>query len=425
MQNLPVPAIHRRLTRPLADFVRQEAGAGMLLVIAAIVAMVWVNSPVGDSYVELWNTTINLPGDVLDLDLRGWVNDGAMALFFFVVGLEIKREVVEGELRDPRQAALPIIGALGGMIVPAVIYAALNAGGDGSKGWGIPMATDIAIVTGVVALLGRRVPSWIGLFLLALAIADDIGAIIVIALFYSSGVSLVWLGAAGASVVVAFLSRRALPWVPVCIVAGAICWFALHEAHVHPTLAGVAFGMLTPLIPIGRRGGEELVDDTENSPAGSVSVLEWLEHRLHPWTAYLIVPAFALANAGVRVPADAIGDAFTSSVTWGVVLGLVGGKTIGIASFTLLAVALGIGRLPGGVRPFHIVAGAALAGIGFTVSLFVAELAFGDDLVGRDARLGVLAGSIVAAALGTVLTTLASRRTPEAASQPEPQPVPG
>jgi NhaA family Na+:H+ antiporter len=397
----------RRVIRPLADFLRQEAAAGVLLVTAAVVALVWVNGPFGESYEELWSTTIQLPGTALDLDLRHWINDALMAFFFLVAGMEIKREIVEGELRDPRQAALPIIGAVGGMIVPALIYAAFNAGTATSKGWGIPMATDIAIVTGVVALLSRRVPSWIGLFLLALAIVDDFGAIIVIAVFYSEGVSLGWLAAAIATVVVAAVARRLLPWVPVLIVGGVACWWFLFQAEVHPTLAGVAFGLLTPLDPRTKGG---YVDVSANEPAGEVSVLEWLEHLVTPWTAFLIVPLFALANAGVRVPLDTIGDALSSRAAWGVLLGLVVGKLVGIASFTLVAVRIGLGRLPPAIRPYDVIAGSALAGIGFTVSLFVTELAFGDGDLGRDARLGVLVGSLVAALVGTALVSLGRRR---------------
>jgi Na+:H+ antiporter, NhaA family len=397
----------RRMIRPLADFLRQEAAAGVLLVAAAAVALIWVNGPFGESYEELWSTTIQLPGTALDLDLRHWINDALMALFFLVAGMEIKREVVEGELRDPRQAALPIIGAVGGMIVPALIYAAFNAGTATSKGWGIPMATDIAIVTGVVALLSRRVPSWIGLFLLALAIVDDIGAIIVIAVFYSEGVSLGWLAAAIATVALAAVARRFLPWVPVLIVGGVACWWFLFQAEVHPTLAGVAFGLLTPL-DSRTKGG--YVDVSANEPAGQVSVLEWLEHLVTPWTAFLIVPLFALANAGVRVPLDTIGDALSSRAAWGVVVGLVVGKLVGIAAFTLVAVRIGLGRLPPAIRPYDVIAGAALAGIGFTVSLFVTELAFGDGDLGRDARLGVLVGSLVAALVGTALVSLGRRR---------------
>ncbi len=231
-----------RRIRPLSDFLHDEAAAGLLIVIAAAIAMVWANSRWYDSYVDLWTTeaAITIGDHVLALDLQGWINDAAMVLFFFVVGLEIKRELVQGELRDRRQAALPIIAAIGGMVVPALVYAAIVGGGAGSDGWGIPMATDIAIVIGVVALLGERAPPWLKLFLLALAIVDDIGAIVVIAVFYSDGVSLAWLLLAIATVVTAAVITPRVTHVGVYLVLGTVCWLALHEAHIHPTLTGVA-----------------------------------------------------------------------------------------------------------------------------------------------------------------------------------------
>ena len=405
-----------RIIRPLRDFLHQEASAGLLLVGAALVALIWANSPWSDSYFDLWGThaEIGFGDHIIELSLREWINDLGMVLFFFVVGLEIKRELVEGELRDPRQAALPIIAAIGGMIVPATIFALLNNGSDGSKGWGIPMATDIAIVMGVVALLGSRAPSWLKLFLLALAIVDDLGAIIVIAVFYSEGISFAWLSVAIASVLVASLLKSHVPWMAVYVLLGGVCWFALHEAHVHPTLTGVAFGLLAPVTP--RRGSGPLdVDELLSRPnfyvaqrvareaKWTVSIVEWLEHRLHPWSAFVVVPLFALANAGIRVPADELGDAMSNRVTWGVILGLVVGKTIGITLATLGAVALKIGRLPEGVTTRYVIGAGALGGIGFTVSLFVTELAFGDAAVGTDARLGVLVGSLIAAIVGSLI----------------------
>jgi NhaA family Na+:H+ antiporter len=412
----PTPPAGERFIRPLTDFLRAEAGAGVLLVVSAFVAMVWANSPWSESYVDLWTTeaVVGIGDHVLALDLRGWINDVAMVLFFFVAGLEIKREVTQGELRDPKQAALPIIAALGGMAVPAVIYTLLNAGTDAARGWGIPMATDIAIVTGVVAMLGTRAPSWLKLFLLALAIADDIGAIVVIAIFYSEGVSVAWLALAVATLLVAAILRSRVDAVAVYLALGAVCWLALHNAHIHTTLTGVAFGLLAPVTPrlaTGLIDADDLARDPSPSAAArvsrqaqySVSVVEWLEHRLHPWSAFLVVPVFALANAGVSISADELGTAFSQRVTWGVVLGLVVGKTIGIAGATLLAVALRIGRLPPGVTTRYVIGAGALGGIGFTVSLFVTELAFGESVHGTDARLGVLVGSITAAVVGTAI----------------------
>lgn len=405
-----------RLIRPLRDFLHREASAGMLLVGMAVVALIWANSPWSDSYFELWDThaSIGFGEHIIELNLREWVNDLGMVLFFFVVGLEIKRELTDGELRDPRQAALPIIAAFGGMIVPAVIFSLLNAGGEGSKGWGIPMATDIAIVMGVVALLGSRAPSWLKLFLLALAIVDDIGAIVVIAIFYSDGVSFEWLSVALGALAVAAAIKNRVPWIGVYIALGAVCWLGLHEAHVHPTLAGVAFGLLAPVTPRRRSGmidADQLAEQPDVHTAEkvvrqakwTVSIVEWLEHRLHPWSAFVVVPVFALANAGIRVPASELGAAFSNEVTWGVLLGLVIGKTIGISGATLAAVALKIGRLPAGVNARYVIGAGALGGIGFTVSLFVTELAFGEEVVGTDARLGVLLGSLLAAIIGSAI----------------------
>jgi NhaA family Na+:H+ antiporter len=406
----------QRFIRPLRDFLHQEASAGLLLVAAAVVALIWANSPWSDSYFDLWNVELGVEFNhhAIDLNLKEWINDLAMVLFFFVVGLEIKRELTEGELRDPRQAALPIIAAFGGMIVPAVVFTLLNMGGEGSEGWGIPMATDIAIVMGVVALLGSRAPSWLKLFLLALAIVDDIGAILVIAIFYSEGVSFEWLSIALGALAIAAAIRNSVPWIGIYLGLGAVCWLGLHEAQVHPTLAGVAFGLLAPVTPRRRSGmidADELAAHRDVRTAAvvsqqakwTVSIVEWLEHRLHPWSAFLVVPIFALANAGIKVPASEFGDAMTASVTWGVILGLVVGKTVGIFGATMLAVAFGVGRLPTGVTPRYVLGAAALGGIGFTVSLFVTELAFGEELIGTDARLGVLIGSFTAALIGAAI----------------------
>lgn len=411
-----VQAFNQRLIRPLTDFLHKEASAGILLVIAAAIALIWANSPWSDSYFDLLATDaiIGIGDFDIQLDLKEWINDVAMVLFFFVVGLEIKRELTQGELRDPRQAALPIIGAIGGMILPAIIFTAFNAGGAGQDGWGIPMATDIAIVMGVVALMGTRAPSWLKLFLLALAIVDDIGAILVIAVFYSEGVSFVWLSVAIGAVVLASLSKSKIQSVGVYVLLGVICWLGLHQANIHPTLAGVVFGMMAPVTPF-RSNSLVDADDLAETPnaanalrvsdqaKNTVSVVEWLEHKLHPSSAFVIIPVFALANAGIRVPASEIGDAFSSPVTWGVILGLIVGKTIGITAFTLGAVALRVGSLPVGVTPRHVMGAGALGGTGFTVSLFVTELAFGESGAGTDARLGVLIASVLAVAIGTAV----------------------
>jgi NhaA family Na+:H+ antiporter len=402
--------------RPLTDFLHKEASAGILLVIGAAIAMIWANSPWSDSYVELWNThaVIGFGDFNIELTLQEWINDAAMVLFFFVAGLEIKRELTQGELKDPRQAALPIIAAFGGMVVPALIFFGLNAGTDAAKGWGIPMATDIAVVMGVVSMLGTRVPSWLKLFLLALAIVDDIGAIVVIAIFYSEGVSVTWLALAVAALGAAALIRTHVNFLGVYLLLGVVCWVALHEAHVHTTLAGVAFGLLAPVTPrhtdlyvdadeLGLPNTAETAQLVASRARDSVSVVEWLTFKLHPYSAWVIVPIFALANAGVKIPTDNVGETLSSRVTWGVILGLVVGKTIGVAGATLLAAKLRIGILPSTVTTRYVIGAAALAGLGFTVSLFVTELAFGDSVFGTDARLGVLIASILATAIGTAI----------------------
>ncbi len=330
-----------------------------------------------------------------------------MTIFFFVVGLEIKRELVDGELREPRRAALPAIAAIGGMIVPAALFLAVNAGGDGSSGWAIPMATDIAIAVGVVSLLGARVAPSLKIYLLTLAIADDVGAIVVIAVVFSDDLDPVAIGVAAAIVLALGFSRRLqVQLAVVYVVLGFALWLALHEAGLHATLAGVVLGLMTPTRPVRRTD----VIDAEELPDQTVSVVEWLEHLLHPWTSFLIVPLFALANAGVPVTGGALADAMSSPVTYGIVLGLVIGKPVGIALFTWAAVRLGIGVLPS-ASTWRAIAGiGAVAGIGFTVSLFVTGLAFDEIALQDEAKIGILAASIIAAVVGSVILSSAKRQ---------------
>jgi Na+:H+ antiporter, NhaA family len=413
-----------RLIRPLVDFLHTEAAGGVALVAAAIVALLWANSPWDASYDDLWTTHLAVAlGDwELDLDLRGWLNDGLMVLFFFVVGLEIKRELVEGELRDPRRAALPVCAALGGMIVPALIYAAFNAGGEGSDGWGIPMATDIAIAVGVLSLMGSRISPSLKLLLLALAIVDDIGAIVVIAVFYTDEIhGVAVLASVGLVLVLAVMRRAGITSIAAYVVVGAALWLVLHESGVHATLAGVVLGLMTPTQPIRQ---PELIDAAELSDISSyeaarqtataaresVSVVEWLEHQLHPWTSFLIVPLFVLANAGVPLSGAAVSDALTSSVAGGIVVGLVVGKFVGIAGFTWLAARLRIARLPEDATWSGILGVSALAGIGFTVSIFITDLAFAGTSLDDQAKIAILAASALAAAIGSVLLVTLSRR---------------
>ena len=377
--------------RPLAEFIRDETTGGIVLALATAAALVWANAAPG-TYDDLWSTTLGPSSPLhLDLSLHAWVNDALMAVFFFVVGLEIKRELVVGELTNPRDAAMPAIAAVGGMVVPALIYVAFTSSGQGREGWGIPIATDIAFVLGALSLLGSRAPAGLRLFLLAIAIIDDIGAIIVIALFYSDGIELDAVAGAVAFIVLVVAMRRLHVTEPIAYVLPAVAlWSLLHESGVHATIAGVALGLLTPARSVGGR-----------------AVLDDLQHRLHPISALVIVPLFALANAGVRLRADALRDAAGSTIAWGVIIGLVAGKTAGITGATLLARRLRVGELPEGVETRHLIGGAALAGIGFTVALFIAELTFeGTDALAA-AKIAILVASIVAGTIGAVVLSLA------------------
>jgi len=434
--------IPTRFARPLRRFTQLEAASGVVLLAAAFAAILWANLPVfGDSYTEFWETHLDISlGSFLHLEetLKEVVNDGLMVIFFFVVGLEIKRELRLGDLRDPRAAALPAIAALGGMLVPALIYVSFNAGTDASGGWGIPMATDIAFAVGIVALLGSRVPATAKLFLLALAIADDIGAIAVIAIFYTDDLSLPWLITGLLLLTVIWGAKRnhvrnqGFYWI-----VGIMVWFAIFESGVHATLAGVALGLLTPsgAYYTGReydRKARETLDlysaDDSTTPARehvehealqlavvareSVSPLTRLEEALHPWSSFLVIPIFALANAGVVFSDISVGDALTSSVALGVSLGLVLGKIFGITLFTWIAIRLGLGVFPRGTGWADIVGLAALAGVGFTVSLFITELAFEDPLFTDQAKIGIFLGSFIAGVVGYTLLRLKPQRGP-------------
>lgn len=414
----------RRVGRPVRNFLRIEAAGGILLLTATIIALVWANSPWSDSYHDILETHISFQvGDLLHLDesVLDWINDGLMAIFFFVVGLEIKRELVVGELRDPRAAALPAIAALGGMIVPACIYIAFNSSGAEFDGWGIPMATDIAFAVGVVSLLGDRVPSAMKVFLLTLAIVDDIGAIAVIAVFYTDDFSSGWFLAAIAGIL-AVLGMRLVRiwWIPAYVLVGAFVWLAVLESGIHATIAGVILGLITPATPLKSEADARDIDDLirravrgdASAPVvrranfelkEQVSVVERLEDVLHPFSSYMIIPVFALANAGVMLSGDTLSAALTSPVTLGVAFGLVVGKFVGVSTATFLAVKSGIATLPRTASWIDVFGLAAMAGIGFTVSLFVTGLAFDDPAIADEARIGILAASTVAAVLGTLI----------------------
>jgi NhaA family Na+:H+ antiporter len=410
----------RVVARPLVKFLAQETASGVLLLIATAAALVWVNSPFGDSYEHFWHTPLAIQiGDheLLDLSLHGWVNDALMALFFFVVGMEIKLELVSGDLKDPKVATLPAVAALGGMVVPALIYVIINIGGEHPNGWGVPMATDIAFAVGVLALLGPRVPHRLKLFLLTLAIVDDIGAIIVIAVFYTSGLDFFWLGIAAAGIALVLALTHYRVWYsPVYAIIGAGVWFATHESGVHATIAGVVLGLLTPASALlaHHRAFEQVEDilSGETADPASLRNATWqlrevqpvasrLIALISPWTSFFVIPSFALANAGVKLTGDAFSGALGSTVTWGIVLGLVVGKPVGVYLSSRLALQAGWARLPDGLNHRHLLGAGAVAGIGFTVALFISDLAFSPDRAVVDqAVIGILAASLVATTVG-------------------------
>ena len=406
--------------RPLADFLAKETASAVLLLGAAIIALIWANSPWGGAYRSLWTSELGatLAGHTLSMDLRHWVSDGLMALFFVVVGLEIKRELVDGELRDRRRAALPAIAALGGMVAPAAVFALINLGGSGLRGWAVPMATDIAMAIAVVTVLGSRVTPAMKVFLLALAIVDDIGAIMVIAVFYSDDTNLWFLGGAVAVVAAVVTMRRlGVRSIGTYVIGGLALWLMLHEAGIHAAIAGVVMGLLCPARPHSPREyfdvdeADELAEMSSAAAArrtvalarGSVSVIDWLEHQLHPWTSFVILPLFALANSGVQLSPRSFADAMGSKVTLGVIAGLVVGKTVGISATVWLAVRFRVGLLPPGATLRHVVGLACVAGVGFTVAILLASLAFDDPVVRDQAVLGVLVGSLAAALGGIAL----------------------
>jgi NhaA family Na+:H+ antiporter len=410
-------------------FLHVEVSGGIVLLVATLAALVWANLP-GDSYTDFWHSEINLDitGFQVHEDLLGWVNDGLMAVFFFIVGLEIKREWEVGELVDRRAALLPAVGALGGMVVPALIFVAINAGGDHANGWGIPMATDIAFALGIIALVGNRVPGALKVFLLTLAIVDDIGAIIVIAVFYNESLSWGWLGLAAGLIATTYILKRIRVWyLPVYVILAGGVWLAMLESGVHATLAGVILGVITPTHALNQDMSREQVEakmtDPDLDPTTqaveaarlineSVPVGSRLIRSIHPWTSFVIIPIFALANAGIELSGDALSDAASSSVTVGIVAGLVVGKIVGITGAVLIAVRLGVAGLPGGATPTQVFGVCAVAGIGFTVSLFISNLAYEDEAILSQAKIGVLVASVIAAVIGATILTRAAGPDP-------------
>lgn len=429
------------VARPMVRFLAQEAASGVLLLLATAVALIWANLPgeLGASYHQLWETHLHLTiggWDFYNHSLEHTVNDVLMVIFFFVVGLEIKSELVNGDLSDPKVAALPAIAALGGMIMPALLFTAVAFGTDAASGWGVPMATDIAFAVGVLAMLGPIVPQKLKLFLLTLAIVDDIGAIAVIALFYSQGLRFDWLALALAGLIAVMVLKRFTVWyTPIYVALGIVIWYATLQSGVHATIAGVALGLLAPAKPLLRArtfesvedilSGDNAVDPASARDANwrikeSVAVTNRLAGLLSPYSSFIIIPIFALANAGIHLSGESIAMAFGSRPTLGVILGLVVGKPLGIYLATRIATAAGIATLPNGLTDKHILAGGAVAGIGFTVALFVSKLAFQEHLL-EDAIIGVLAGSIISAFLGWMLMRWASSSTPKPATGSAPE----
>ncbi|HEX6749271.1 MAG TPA: Na+/H+ antiporter NhaA [Longimicrobium sp.] len=429
----PPPTPIERFLSPFGRFARTESAGGVVLILSTLAALVAANTSLAGAYHALWEThlTLRVGGAALDYSLHHWINDGLMAVFFFVVGLEIKREVLVGELATMRRAALPIAGAAGGMLVPALIFAALNLGGRGAAGWGIPMATDIAFALGVLALMGNRAPAPLKVFLAALAIADDIGAVLVIALFYTAVIDMQMLLAGfGLLVALVVFNRLGARRPYIYIVLGFGVWLCFLRSGVHATVAGVLVAMTIPartridtgeFLDRGRRildafddagpegpdiltnrGQQAAIVELEKTAEAAQAPLQWIEHGLQPWVAFLVIPVFAFANAGVELKGE-LAQAFGSPVTLGVLLGLLVGKPLGITLFAWLATRLRLAALPTGCgwRALHGVSW--LGGIGFTMSLFITGLAFSDGALVTDAKVGIFTASILAAAAGALL----------------------
>lgn len=419
------------LLKPINDFLHKEASGGILLIIFTLIALAWANSPWSDSYHDLWHTYISINAGALTLKLsfHHWINDGLMVIFFFVVGLEIKRELLVGELSSFKKASLPVAGAIGGMLVPALIYFLFNTSGEGSKGWGIPMATDIAFVVGIMALLGSRIPITIKIFVLALAIADDIGAVLVIAIFYSSQISFAALLIATVVIIILIiLNKLGTKSLILYSILGIVLWLSFLKSGVHATIAGVLLAFTIPakarfntkrfsektreLLNRFDEGGEDTdhvmsnasrqhaVASIEDSCEKILTPLQRFEHKLHPWVAFFIIPLFALANAGVTLSGLDILDSILSPVSLGIITGLFIGKQVGIFTFSFIAVKLKLSSLPEGVNWKNLYGAGLLAGIGFTMSLFIEGLAFTDPALLDLGKIGVLSGSILSGFIG-------------------------
>jgi NhaA family Na+:H+ antiporter len=390
---------------PLRDFLQRESTSGLIILVAAALGIITANSPVSSAYFDFLDLGFEINAGILVLKLTVLksINYILMTIFFFVVGLEIKREITSGHLSRFRDAIMPFIAAIGGMAIPALIYLAI-AGAQAPRGWGVPVATDIALAVGTLALLGKLVVPSLRTFLLGLAVIDDIGAILIIAFIYSSGVAISWLFAAAATIVLTALVKKfGLRSTYIYVLLGIALWYAFYRTGIHPTLAGVVLGLLTPNAP-------KEVDTHHDVEDGSLSVIEWLEAKLHPWSTYFVVPIFAFANTGVILTSEALKSASTSVIAWGIFAGLVVGKPLGILVAMIAAKNLNIGDYPTGAGNSDVLATGSAAGIGFTVAIFIASLAFTDPVLRDIAIIAVITASIVSGLLSWTFFKVFSRR---------------
>jgi NhaA family Na+:H+ antiporter len=395
----------RRSIAPLRDFLHRESASGILLLGAALAGLAVANSPWSSTYFSALSASFDLGSDSIYLKLTTLkvINYVLMTIFFFVVGLEIKRELTSGHLSSVRSAIMPFLGAIGGMLVPAGIYL-LIAGREAPSGWGVPVATDIALAVGLLGMMGTAVVPPLRTFLLGLAVIDDIGAILIIAFIYSTGVKVSWFAASALAVIAIVVAKKLGVISTAAYVAlGALLWYGLYRSGVHATLAGVLLGLLTPNQPKVNPGLRDEVD-------GSVSVIEWLEAKLHPWSSFVIIPIFAFANTGVVITSSSLESALNSPVAWGIFAGLVIGKPLGIVLALILAKKSNVGDYPAGAGVGQIAATGSAAGIGFTVAIFIANLAFDEKALQDTAVLAVIVASVVSGLISWILFTLLSSR---------------
>lgn len=448
IKQYPLEPLFGRILSPFEEFLRLTPAGGIVLMVTTLITLLLANSVYGGALHHVWEQSFTLALGTefsLSMSLHHWVNDGLMAIFFLLVGLELKREILVGELSTIKDALLPVFAALGGMVMPAALYSLINHGGAGTSGWGIPMATDIAFAIGILVLLGWRIPRNLIVFLTALAIVDDLGAVLVIALFYTQDLNLPALSlAAGLTGVLWILNRggvrNPLPY----WLVGMVLWYAVLLSGLHATLAGIILALMIPARPkhspqqFDARMGElrdafhtetltqtlsnafsnhrlaAIAESTEQAANRAQSPLQRIEHSLHPWVTYLIIPVFAAANAGIDFSQFDFLQTLAQPVTTGVMLGLVLGKVTGIAFFSWLAVITGVGRLPAGVGWKHLLGAAWLGGIGFTMSLFIGQLAFRDPALIEQAKLGILCGSALSAVVGLAWLYVAAPAKPTA-----------